>query len=884
MVPIIPKQRQTPVTASKRFNTLINYLQGDREKRVNVAQEGPSSNEPGTGLKVPVTSDFSELLDYATNPVDTKIAGEKCIAIRTHGVSSIETASLEMNAVSRKNRRCEDPVYHFILSWPEHERPDNDAIFDAAEHAIKSLGFEQHQYVVAVHANTDNLHCHIALNRVHPTTFKSRHIEWAKRTLHYAARESEIKHGWSHDNGIYVVEVDGNGEKSIVLNAKFSKDPEQGALTHPEIDREDVRPAWHDPDSLDSWLKSKVAKALRKDLDSLQSWQALHVWLDQYGIEMKDTGGGGMRLRAVSPETGEVLDLPASKGLRQLKRADLEKRWGPFKPVFLSEVIAPSQSHLTPNQLQEGVEYVLGIDAAYGISPPHHLLGIAARTKGDARSVSKAGSGLHDLPGGSLAGDGRIGDLLLPGSVQERVGNSESGKDSGLRHHASSAGQGGAGGRIEDPFNTSVRMPRDAAERKRRVVERAAQRADLRRRYSTYKNLVSANDIEYFARLKALKLQRSQAIKAANTLALKGRAGVVANQSPEARLEKLAEIGAEAALRKLAANAEFSRAAEELRATRVVPLTWRHWLLEQANRSDKAALAALRGIVYQERRDAKAKEREELEDADPHAPGYKEQQHKRLLKQLLEEERREAAIRSSSVHSQRAHEAEALVLLYAGLVWRVTGNGNVEYSTADGAHVFTDRGSRVTFDRVHVTDDEIQAALLHSREKFGNEVLLTGDDPVFSARMARIAAGLGIAVVNPELQQIVRESKGGFIDPGTPIAANEQGRGGEISDRPLQPVEMHDAMDRLRNQVRDIDPGARFVEVDRHDGDRTYVGPVVVRSQEEPSLCAQHLGRSMYALHNLPASPDEHDQRTIIRYTAGAAGKSSEGVSTVRGR
>ncbi|MBX4378804.1 hypothetical protein K4H02_27495, partial [Mycobacterium tuberculosis] len=78
--------------------------------------------------------------------------------------------------------------------------------------------------------------------------------------------------------------------------------------------------------------------------------------LEQYDITLKDTGGGGLRLRAVSQETGEILETPVSKGLRLLKRPELEKRWGPFKPPFTNPVIVPDLSHLTPTQIDKGVE------------------------------------------------------------------------------------------------------------------------------------------------------------------------------------------------------------------------------------------------------------------------------------------------------------------------------------------------------------------------------------------------------------------------------------------------------------------------------------------------------------------------------------------------
>ncbi len=126
------------------------------------------------------------------------------------------------------------------------------------------------------------------------------------------------------------------------------------------------------------------------------------------------------------------------------------------------------------------------------------------------------------------------------------------------------------------------------------------------------------------------------------------------------------------------------------------------------------------------------------------------------MARLLAEERKERAVRSSSIHAMRPHEVDALILAYAGIQWRVTGNGNVEYSRGDGRHLFTDRGNRVTFDRMRVTDDEIKLALIHSREKFGRQITLTGEEPIFVERMARLADDMGLKVLNPELQSLVQ--------------------------------------------------------------------------------------------------------------------------------
>ena len=310
MIPHIPAQRQQKLTANKPFNDLVNYVTENKHKALHL-----SSNK------------FSDILNYSTNSLDKQTNEEKCIAIRTHGVADISTASIQMNAVSSQNTRCVDPTFHFILSWPEHEHPVPAVIFDAAEHAIKTLKLGEHQYVLAVHIDTDNIHCHIAVNRIHPKTFKSRNIEWAKKTLHLAARQSEIKHGWTHDNGIYIVETNPAGDKSIVLNSNLASavNTKQGhAQSH--LAQKSTLPAWHDPESLSAWIKTDVSRALKQALPKLYDWNALHGWLARYNITLIDSGGGGMRIYATSSITGEVVDLPASKGLRCLKRAELEAR------------------------------------------------------------------------------------------------------------------------------------------------------------------------------------------------------------------------------------------------------------------------------------------------------------------------------------------------------------------------------------------------------------------------------------------------------------------------------------------------------------------------------------------------------------------------------
>lgn len=877
MVPIILGKRKSIVRSGKSFNKLVAYI---LENKGQEKQQALSKDQK-----------FEDILNYATEPSDKNTDQDKCIAIRTHLVADINSASIEMNAVSARNTRCKDPAFHLVLSWHEHDNLTHDAIFDAAEYAIESLGLGEHQYVIAIHANTDNTHCHIAINRIHPETFKSHNIEWAQKTLHMAARQSEIKHGWTHDNGIYIVEIDDKNKKSIVLNPDHDHTISDAHRDH----QKSSLPTWHDPCGLDSWLKSKVAQSLKRDLPKLIDWNALHTWLSQYDITLTDAGGGGMRLHATSPETSEILDLPASRGLRILKRAELEKRWGNFVPSIPDQpfpCIAPDLSHLTRKQLAKGVNNFLAKSLDHGIPPDHirranSVFGDCAEVCDPESNTERSGS-LHELPAGSLDADRQNGKLLLPDALHNRLGDKQTGQDADLRHPKI----GEAGSRGERSLN------RDNSKREERRNQRAAARADLRQRFSQYKQFVRIGDAEYFKRVNEIRADRSKALKDIREKTAVEKSIIKRDRTRTHEAQMVAHIGLDAfSLRqKMQVEAKFQEKSQSLRATRIPPLGWRVWLFEQANLGDQAAISALRGIIYQAQRDAKYKDKESGEEDESKTADVQERQYRRVMARLLEEEKKEIAIRSARSAAMRPYEVDPLLARYAGIQWHVTGNGNIEYSQ-DGGHLFTDRGNRITFDRVRVSDGEIRLALIHAQQKFGNQLTLTGNDPDFIIRMARLADEMGMTVLNPELQLMIANNRASrelqitlapqvqtpqeiamlneFIinsAQAEPLLQEPEESGEEIqiqSETPA-PAQTSDqvAQDRLRAKILSIDPHAKFVIPDSADSHTSYDGPVAAIHDETQGF-AQRIGRGIYAIHTTSA-PENHNNTNIeVRYRNG---------------
>lgn len=879
MIPKIPNQRIQASNESKPFNDLVDYIEEDK----------------GHKRTKPINNTFESIIDYSVAETDLNTNEEKCVAIRVVNLPSIETASMQMNFTAAKNTRVKDPAYHFILSWPEHEKPSYESMFDAAQHAIKSLGLAEHQAVIAIHGNTDNWHAHIAVNRVHPITYKSKNIEWAQKTLHMAARESEIKHGWTHDNGIYIVETNERGEKHIIVNPDFA---ENIVNANQQYQKEAALPTWHDPESLESWLKTEVSKSLKKQLPKMQDWPALHKWLNRLNIELYDAGSG-LRLEITSDATGEKFSLPASKGLRLLKRNELINRWGKFtlgalEPLYDVETfpadpiplddseeaaiqpsITPDLSKFTPQQLNKGINHVHGSDGSNTGNGTLHINNNLTHFELDqSRSPPQRRSGLYELSFSSMDGDRQISKGLLSDTLRGSMGDGQSWQDPDMRRSI----PGSSSGRSLRSLN------RDNSKREERKEARALARQDLRNRYAQYQRFVREGDQSHWSRIKEIKSGYNQSLKLIKQKTWLETKAVKNNRSLSLveKTQKTIAINMMAVRERLQAEANYQTQLASVRAIRVPPLSWRIWLHEQANLADQAALSALRGIVYQAQRDAKKNGTDENERADDGSKEYQEYQYKQLMARLLEQERKEVAIRAARADAMRPYEADALLRQYIGIKWHVTGNGNIEYNGLHGNHLFTDRGNRVTFDKVIVTDEEIKLALIHAEQKFGKKITLTGDDPIFSARMARLADDLGLTVLNPELQSIIVQHRDDKLNtlvemieikkvdipqeptqepletimaPAIPNNMPEEAERVESPETNELELEPQSFINLLQKKVLSIDPTAIF-EIPSSNSNRTYSGRVAVTLEPEDEVIgfAQHIGRSKYALHAINTS------------------------------
>ena len=188
-----------------------------------------------------------------------------------------------MEGLSYENVRCKNPVLHFILSWRAEESPTNEQVDEAVNIALGELDLQDCQALWALQSDTENLHVHVAVNRVSPKTYRAIHPAggWTKKALERAARKIEIVQGWEVERtGRYEVDESGN----IFERAS-------NARKLPEVSQKarDVE-AHTGIESLERQAKREVSKIL----ETATSWDELHEKLAIRVYELERKGNGAV--------------------------------------------------------------------------------------------------------------------------------------------------------------------------------------------------------------------------------------------------------------------------------------------------------------------------------------------------------------------------------------------------------------------------------------------------------------------------------------------------------------------------------------------------------------------------------------------------------------
>lgn len=322
---IIPPKRRDKKTS---FKKLVDYVSTREEKKPTEAATREVVHDAST--EYVSTPGFGQLVDYVGRK--SAVALSQIISISPEGTQrvlsgevlcetncfSLDTAASEMNLTASQNRHCKDAVYHFILSWQDDEDPSPDAVFSSVRYCLKQLGMEEHQYVAAIHRDTDNLHCHVSANRVHPNTFTAQNMWNDADTLQKCCRVLEREFGFKVDNGSW--HMDEAGE--LHRTRREMPSAPRGAAK---------REIFSDKESLYGYAVRETRQMLNDFAEQeCLDWPLLHNVLYTRGLGLREQQGGLAVYDLMNPEGASV---KASDVHPAISHAAMVKRWGDYQPA-----------------------------------------------------------------------------------------------------------------------------------------------------------------------------------------------------------------------------------------------------------------------------------------------------------------------------------------------------------------------------------------------------------------------------------------------------------------------------------------------------------------------------------------------------------------------
>lgn len=240
-------------------------------------------------------SDFAGLVNYITDEQDkTERLGH--VAVTNCQASTMQAVISEVLATQRLNTRAKgDKTYHLMVAFPPGETPDAEVLMNIENRICSALGYGEHQRVSAVHHDTDHLHLHIAINKIHPERNTMHEPFQSYRTLAEICTKLEIEHGLQRVNHL--------SRRSLSEGRASDMEHHSGI------------------ESLVSWIRRECLEEIR----GAQSWPELHQIMRENGLELRERANGLVIV------AGDGTTVKTSSVARELSKPKLSARLGPFE-------------------------------------------------------------------------------------------------------------------------------------------------------------------------------------------------------------------------------------------------------------------------------------------------------------------------------------------------------------------------------------------------------------------------------------------------------------------------------------------------------------------------------------------------------------------------
>ena len=257
-------------------------------------------------------SSFKKLVNYITN---AQGKNERVGEIRVTNFQSEHPtwAAIEAEGIQDKNKRTQiDKTYHLLLSFREGDYPSAETRHAIEQRICDKLGFGEHQRISAVHYDTDHMHIHIAINKIHPTRFTAHEPYFDKKNLGVLCDVLEKEYGLAVDNHI----------PRMTEGEARAQDMERSAGV----------------ESLIGWIK----RGCLTELLEAATWEEMHRVLARNGLQLTERGNG-----LVIKDSQGIAVKPSSIA-RALSKNVLEKKLGEFRPCVAQEVKIERRYEIKP--------------------------------------------------------------------------------------------------------------------------------------------------------------------------------------------------------------------------------------------------------------------------------------------------------------------------------------------------------------------------------------------------------------------------------------------------------------------------------------------------------------------------------------------------------
>lgn len=281
-----------------------------------------TNKEPGKSIQATINNLINYIRDEdGTDPERGKILYENTINM-TSGQMTTDEIVAEMTELAQTSKRCKNPISHILISFPSGYKASFELCENIVTDFIEHMGYAGCQTAYSVHQNTDNIHIHIAVNRIDPETHKAHSDSFDVERMHQALARLEKKYDLPTENHARYSEIDGE----IVKNEYVEADTEI-TLPSKAIESE-IRQG-------EKSMTRIAAESILPIMQDAQSWPELHTRLANQGFEYRKKGGGSI---IVAHHDGKETSIKPSDLARWASLKNMEKRLGTYKPANITQI------------------------------------------------------------------------------------------------------------------------------------------------------------------------------------------------------------------------------------------------------------------------------------------------------------------------------------------------------------------------------------------------------------------------------------------------------------------------------------------------------------------------------------------------------------------